>query len=161
MASLYEEQIRAEDTAYVLLTEHGSNSQAEAGSYFPELADYNGGVAGHLETLQRARESLDIPVIASLNGTTTEGWVEHARALEQAGAAAIELNVYSVPVDPQVSGADVERRTPDAALTRSTPTIPSASASGRRGCRRARRDWRSGCPDHPTTCRSRTSCARR
>ena len=111
MASLYEEQIRAEDTAYVMLTEHGSNSQAEAGSYFPELAGYNGGVAGHLETLQRAHESLDIPVIASLNGTTTEGWIEHARALEQAGAAAIELNVYSVPVDPLVSGAEVERRT--------------------------------------------------
>ena len=111
MASLYEEQIRAEDTAYALLTEHGSNSQAEAGSYFPELPDYDSGVSGHLETLQRASDALDIPVIASLNGTTSEGWVEHARALEQAGAAAIELNVYSVPVDPEVSGAEVERRT--------------------------------------------------
>jgi dihydroorotate dehydrogenase (fumarate) len=111
MASLYEEQIRAEDTAYALYTEHGSNSQPEAGSYFPELADYDSGVSGHLETLHRASESLDIPVIASLNGTTDEGWIGHARALEQAGAAAIELNVYSVPVDPAVSGAEVERRT--------------------------------------------------
>ena len=74
MSSLYEEQIRAEDTAYALYTEHGSNSQAEAGSYFPELADYDSGVSGHLETLQRASEALDIPVIASLNGTTAEGW---------------------------------------------------------------------------------------
>jgi dihydroorotate dehydrogenase (fumarate) len=111
MASLYEEQIRAEDTAYALLTEHGSNSQAEAGSYFPELPDYDSGVSGHLETLQRASDALDIPVIASLNGTTAEGWTGHARALEQAGASAIELNVYSVPVDPEVSGAEVERRT--------------------------------------------------
>ena len=111
MASLYEEQIRAEDTAYALYTEHGSNSQAEAGSYFPELPGYDSGVSGHLETLQRASDALDIPVIASLNGTTAEGWIGHARALEQAGAAAIELNVYSVPIDPAVSGAEVERRT--------------------------------------------------
>ena len=111
MASLYEEQIRAEDMAYALYTEHGSNSQAEAVSYFPELPDYDSGVSGHLETLQRASEALDIPVIASLNGTTAEGWIGHARGLEQAGAAAIELNVYSVPVDLATSGAEVERRT--------------------------------------------------
>ncbi len=111
MTSLYEEQIRAEDTAYALYTEHGSNSQPEAESYFPELADYDGGVSGYLETLHHATEALQIPVIASLNGTTSEGWIEHARRLEQAGAAAIELNVYSIPVDPAVSGAEVERRT--------------------------------------------------
>jgi len=113
MASLYEEQIRAEDTAYALYTEHGSNSQAEAGSYFPELSDYDCGVSGHLETLRRACEALDVPVIASLNGTTTEGWIGHARALEQAGAAAIELTLYSVPIELAVSGGEVERRTLD------------------------------------------------
>ena len=111
MASLYEEQTRAEDTAYALFTEHGSNSQSEAGSYFPELPDYDCGVSGHLETLRHASEALGIPVIASLNGTTAEGWTGHARALEEAGAAAIELNVYSVPIDPTVSGAEVERLT--------------------------------------------------
>jgi dihydroorotate dehydrogenase (fumarate) len=111
MASLFEEQIRAEDTAYALLTERGSHSQAEASSYFPELSDYDAGVSGHLDTLRRASEALDIPVIASLNGTTTEGWIEHARSLEQAGASALELNVYSVPVDATVSGAEVEQRT--------------------------------------------------
>ncbi|HEX7779073.1 MAG TPA: dihydroorotate dehydrogenase-like protein [Vicinamibacterales bacterium] len=110
MASLYEEQIRAEDTAYALYTEHGSNSQAEAGTYFPEIVDYNGGVSGHLETLRHAADALDIPVIASLNGTTSEGWITYARNLEQAGAAALELNVYSLPVDPAVSGADMERQ---------------------------------------------------
>ena len=110
MSSLFEEQIRAEDTAYALYTEHGSDSQAEAGSYFPELADYDAGVSGHLETLQRAASALDIPVIASLNGTTSEGWIAYARDLEHAGAAALELNVYSIPGDPAVSGAEVERR---------------------------------------------------
>ena len=113
MASLYEEQIRAEDTAYALYTEHGSNSQAETGSYFPELPEYDSGVSGHLETLRRSSEALDIPVIASLNGTTAEGWIDHARTLEQAGAAAIELNIYSVPIDLAVSGAEIERRTLD------------------------------------------------
>ncbi len=110
MSSLFEEQIRAEDTAYAQLTEHGSNSQAEAGSYFPELPGYNGGVSGHLDTLRRATEALKIPVIASLNGTTSEGWIEYASDLEQAGAAAIELNVYSIPIDAGVSGAEVEQR---------------------------------------------------
>ena len=111
MTSLYEEQIRAEDTAYARYTEHGSNSQAEAGSYFPEIPGYDSGVSGHLETLMRASEALDIPVIASLNGTTAEGWTGHARTFEQAGAAAIELNVYSVPIDFAATGAEVERRT--------------------------------------------------
>ncbi len=125
MTSLFEEQIRAEDTAYALFTEHGSNSQAEASHYFPELADYDGGVSGYLETLRRASEALDIPVIASLNGTTAEGWIEHARNLEQAGARAIELNVYSVPIDAAVSGAEVERRTLDIVRqVRSSVAIP-------------------------------------
>ena len=110
MASLYEEQIRAEDTAYAVYTEHGSYSQAEAPSYFPDLADYDRGVSGHLETLRRAAEALHIPVIASLNGTTTEGWIENARDLEQAGAAALELNIYSIPIDAAVSGAEIEQR---------------------------------------------------
>lgn len=127
MASLYEEQIRAEDTAYALYTEHGSNSQAEAGSYFPELPDYDSGVSGYLETLRRAAEALDIPVIASLNGTTAEGWIGNARALEQAGAAAIELNIYSVPVDPAISGAEVERRTLEIVKqVRATVKVPIA-----------------------------------
>ncbi len=111
MASLYEEQVRAEDTAYALYTEHGSDSQAEASSYFPDLPDYDGGVSGYLEMLRRASEALDIPVMASLNGTTAGGWTGYAREIEQAGAAAIELNIYSVPIDPAVSGAEIERRT--------------------------------------------------
>jgi dihydroorotate dehydrogenase (fumarate) len=127
MASIFEEQIRAEDTAYALYSELGSDSQAEASTYFPELADYDGGVSGHLETLQRATGALDIPVIASLNGTTSEGWIEYAGRLEQAGAAAIELNIYSIPVDLAVSGAEVEQRYLDIVReVRSTVRIPIA-----------------------------------
>jgi len=110
MASMYEEQIRADDTAYALCTEEGAYSQAEASSYFPELPDYRWGVSGHLETLRRASESLDIPVIASLNGTTRDGWLEYATLLEQAGASALEINLFIVPAKLEMSGRDVEAR---------------------------------------------------
>ena len=106
MASLYEEQIRAEDTAYALYTEHGSDSQAEAAAIFPSSRTTTAACPGISRRSAGRRAALDIPVIASLNGTTSEGWIEHARALEQAGAAAIELNVYSIPIDLAVSGAE-------------------------------------------------------
>ena len=110
MPSLFEEQIHAEDTAYTMYTEHGSYSQSEAGTYFPELPDYDRGVAGHLDTLRRAVAAVDIPVIASLNGVTTEGWMGYAARLEQAGAAAVELNLYFIPADATVSGDAIEAR---------------------------------------------------
>ena len=109
MISLHEEQVRGEDTAYALLTEHGSLSQSEASSYFPELPGYQYGTSGHLESLRRASEALDIPIIASLNGTSGAGWTEYAKALEQAGAAALELNIFLVPSDGS-TGAEVEAR---------------------------------------------------
>jgi len=110
MASLYEEQVRAEDTHYALLTEVTADSNAEAATFFPELPDYRHGVSGHLETLRRAAEALDIPVIASLNGISDDGWLDYAVQLEQAGAAALELNLYLLPTDLAVSGRDIERR---------------------------------------------------
>jgi dihydroorotate dehydrogenase (fumarate) len=110
MPSLFEDKIRAEDTAYAMYTEHGSYSQSEARSYFPELPDYDNGVSGHLDTVRRAVEAVDIPVIASLNATTTDGWINYAARLEQAGAAALELNMYYIPADATVSGQDVEAR---------------------------------------------------
>jgi dihydroorotate dehydrogenase (fumarate) len=110
MPSLFEEQVRAEDTAYAMYTEHGSYSQSEAGSYFPELSDYDRGVSGHLDTVRRAVDAVGIPVIASLNAMTAEGWVDYAARLEQAGAAALELNMYFIPADATVSGHDVEAR---------------------------------------------------
>jgi dihydroorotate dehydrogenase (fumarate) len=110
MASLYEEQIRAEDTHYAMFTEYTAGCHPEAATYFPELPDYRHGVSGHLDTLRRAAEALDIPVIASLNGVSDDGWLDYAIELEQAGAAALELNLYVLPTDLTVSGQDVERR---------------------------------------------------
>lgn len=108
MASLFEEQVLAEDTAYAMYTEHGSYSQPESGTYFPVIPGYDHGVSGHLDTLRRAVEAVDIPVIASLNAVTTEGWVAYSAKLEQAGAAALELNVHFIPADPAMSSQDVE-----------------------------------------------------
>jgi len=110
VASLYEEQIRGDDAVYATLTENSANLSPEAGSYFPELPDYWYGVSGHLDTIRRAVESLEIPVIASLNGVSDTGWLDFAVQLEQAGAAALELNLYILPTDFAVSGSDIETR---------------------------------------------------
>ncbi len=115
MPSIYEEEIVAEDTAYTELVEQGSWTQPEAaGGYFPELTAFRvGGLDARLETLRRAVNSCSIPIIASLNGSTPEGWTSFARDLEQAGAAAIELNLYRVPTDHNESAAEVEQRSVD------------------------------------------------
>ncbi len=110
VASLYEEQIRAEDTNYAMHTEYTAGCHPEAATYFPELPDYRDGVSGHLETVRRAVEALDIPVIASLNGISDDGWLDFAVQLEQAGAAALELNLYLLPHDLAESGRDMEQR---------------------------------------------------
>lgn len=110
MLSLYEEQVRAADTKYAVMTEHTAGLHPEAGTYFPELPEYRYGVSGHLETLRRAADALDIPVIASLNGISDNGWLDLAVELEQAGAAAIELNLYLLPPDPSVTAPEVEHR---------------------------------------------------
>jgi dihydroorotate dehydrogenase (fumarate) len=108
MASIYEEEILADDAAYAWLSEQGAYMQPEAANYFPKIPAYAGGLEARLDTLRRAVEAVHIPVIASLNGSTHEGWVEFARELERAGAAAIELNLYRVPADPRESGAALE-----------------------------------------------------
>ncbi len=108
MASLFEEQVRAEDTAYAMYTDQGSYSQPEAGRYFPEVPDYDEGVSGYLNTVRRAVEAVNIPVIASLNAMTLEGWTDYASRLAEAGAAALELNVHFIPAAPGMTGRDVE-----------------------------------------------------
>ena len=101
------------------------NRNPEAGTYFPELPDYWYGVSGHLDTVRRAAESLDIPVIASLNGVSDAGWLDFATQLERAGAAALELNLYILPTDFAVSGTDIENRYLDIVRhVKSKVTIP-------------------------------------
>ncbi len=112
MPSIYEEEIEAEDDAFEALVERGSLTQPEAaGGYFPDMTAFRlGGLEARLETLRRAAEACAIPIIASLNGSTPEGWTAFARDLEAAGAAAIELDLYRVPTDPRETGAEVEAR---------------------------------------------------
>jgi dihydroorotate dehydrogenase (fumarate) len=108
--SLFEEQLRREAAQNAALADAGTESFAESLSYFPSAADADPGPRRYLDLLERAVAAVDVPVIASLNGSTTGGWTSYATALEQAGAAAIELNIYHLPGDPLFPGRDVEQR---------------------------------------------------
>ncbi len=108
MPSLFEEQIEHDEMAINRFYEHGAESFPEALSYFPEMNDYNTGPDAYLCHIEEAKRSLSIPVIGSLNGTSKGGWVEYGRSIQDAGADALELNVYDVVTDPQLTAADVE-----------------------------------------------------
>src|ERR1022692_2231216 len=113
--SLFEEQLRQEATRNARLADAGSESFAESLSYFPAAAAESGaaeeaGPRQYLSLLERAATAVEIPVIGSLNGVTPGGWTSYARAMQDAGAAAIELNIYFIPGDPRISGRDVEQR---------------------------------------------------
>jgi dihydroorotate dehydrogenase (fumarate) len=110
LPSLFEEQIRQEQQMIDRLATTGADSFAEALTYFPAPESYTIGPAVYLETIHRAAQAVDIPVVASLNGITDEGWLQYARQMEEAGAAAIELNIYFVATDPGVAGREVEDR---------------------------------------------------
>jgi len=110
MYSLFEEQIAHEAEELDHYLRYGTESFAEALSYFPETAEYNLGPGSYVDLLAKAKKSLGIPVIGSLNGISVGGWVNYAKQLQAAGADAIELNVYYIPTDPLLSSADVEGR---------------------------------------------------
>jgi dihydroorotate dehydrogenase (fumarate) len=110
LPSLFEEQIDQEAFAFDAIRDQGTNVFVEAQSYLPELDDDDTGPSRHLALVERARERLTVPVIASLNGVTPGGWVRYARYLVDAGAHAIELNLYDVVTDPHVDAAAVEHR---------------------------------------------------
>ena len=110
LPSLFEEQITHEGRALEHFTSFGSESYSEAISYFPEQADFHIGPDKYLELIRKGRAALDIPIIASLNGVSAGGWTDWARQLEQAGAQALELNVYYIPTDPNKSSNEVEEQ---------------------------------------------------
>jgi dihydroorotate dehydrogenase (fumarate) len=130
--SLFEEQLRQEATRNARLADAGSESFAESLSYFPAAAAESGaaeeaGPRQYLSLLERAATAVEIPVIGSLNGVTPGGWTSYARAMQDAGAAAIELNIYYVPGDPRISGRDVEQRHIDILRkVKSAVTVPVA-----------------------------------
>ncbi|MFZ2880398.1 MAG: dihydroorotate dehydrogenase-like protein [Phototrophicaceae bacterium] len=107
--SLFEEQIRQEQLALFHHTTYHSDSHAEALSYFPEVGEYHTDSRGYLNLIRRAKEAVDIPIIASLNGTTPGRWTRTAALIDQAGADALDLNLYSIPTSPQITGDEVER----------------------------------------------------
>jgi dihydroorotate dehydrogenase (fumarate) len=108
--SLFEEQLLREAAQNSRLVDAGAESFAEALSYFPAVAEEEPGPRRYLSLLERAAAAVDVPVIASLNGVTPGGWADHAEAVQAAGAAAIELNIYYLPGDAHISGRDVEQR---------------------------------------------------
>jgi dihydroorotate dehydrogenase (fumarate) len=110
MHSLFEEQILIESRELDRYLSQGSESYGEALEYFPDLPSYEIGPEAYLELIRKAREAVSIPVIGSLNGCTPSGWVEYAKQIEQAGAHAIELNVYFLATDPGMSALDVENK---------------------------------------------------
>jgi len=108
MYSLFEEQIDLEALAQHDFLERTVFMSAEATSYFPKAADYNRGPDGYLELIRQAKESVSVPIIGSLNGVTTGGWTRYARLIEQAGADALELNIYLIPTRLNLTSDGVE-----------------------------------------------------
>jgi len=125
MHSLFEEQITHEDEALDHYKSYGTESYAEALSYFPDTGDYHFGPEEYLELVAKASSKLKIPIIASLNGVTPGGWTDYAKKIAEAGASALELNVYYIPTDGALSGVEVEDRYVDILKqVRSTVRIP-------------------------------------
>mgnify|MGYP006274970561 FL=1 len=105
--SLFEEQLQFEKEELNHFLEHGAESFAEALSYFPEAEEYHLGPEGYLEHIRRCKESVDIPIIGSLNGVSLGGWIEYAKKMEEAGADALELNIYYIPTRADLTAQKV------------------------------------------------------
>ncbi len=110
MHSLFEEQIEYETLEFQRVHERGTDSFAEALTYFPNLDDYRLGPQDYVDHVAQAKKTVGVPIIASLNGITPGGWIRYAKMLQDAGADALELNVYYIAADMNLSGAEVEQK---------------------------------------------------
>ncbi len=108
MYSLFEEQIIHDSLELDYYLTRGTNHYAEALSYLPDIGTYSIGPESYLDNLRQIKEAVSIPVIGSLNGVSTGGWIEYAHKIEEAGADALELNIYYLPQDPELTGAEIE-----------------------------------------------------
>ena len=106
--SLFEEQLRQESLELEHHMASGTDSFAEAASFFPQPAEFHLGPEGYLNHIRKAKDVVGIPIIASLNGTTVGGWTQYAKLIEEAGADALECNIYSIPSDPDLTSAAIE-----------------------------------------------------
>ena len=107
--SLFEEQLRQEALELERDLNAGTESFAESLTYFPRTSEFHTGSEGYLNHIRKAKEAVAIPIIASLNGSTLGGWTKFARQVEQAGADAIECNIYFIPTNTEIDGAEVEK----------------------------------------------------
>lgn len=127
MFSIFEEQVKHDAAVLEQGLSAGTESFAEALSYFPAAADYRVGPEKYLDLIRKAVEAVDIPVIGSLNGVSQEGWIGYAKQIQAAGASALELNVYHIPTDPDQTGALVEQMYVDVLkAVKAAVTIPVA-----------------------------------
>jgi dihydroorotate dehydrogenase (fumarate) len=131
LPSLFEEQILHEEQELNRLYEQQAESFGEALSYFPEATEYRSAPQEYLSTLEQAKKDATVPIIASLNGCSTGGWTKYAKSMQDAGADALELNVYFVPTDPELTSSDVEKRYIDLVQSvRESVSIPMAVKIG-------------------------------
>jgi dihydroorotate dehydrogenase (fumarate) len=109
MYSLFEEQITHESLALDHFLNRGTETFAESLTYFPDLEHYNIGPEAYLELIHKAKQAVGIPVIGSLNGVSSGGWVDYAKKIEEAGADALELNMYYIATDPGITSQELEQ----------------------------------------------------
>jgi dihydroorotate dehydrogenase (fumarate) len=125
--SLFEEQLRLERYELHHHLTHGTESFPESLTYFPEPAEFQVGPEQYLKHIAKAKAAVNIPIIASLNGSTPGGWTDYAKRIQQAGADAIELNIYSIPTDVELTAADIEKEYAQIVKSvKSAVTIPVA-----------------------------------
>ena len=127
MHSLFEEQIKREAVQITDAVPPTAQTFESAASYFPKQREFPSGPHGYLEHLNRIKSAVRVPVIASLNGTTPDGWLKYSKLIEDAGADALELNIYYLPTDPKETGAAAEQRVLDSVrIVKGTVSIPVA-----------------------------------
>jgi len=127
LPSLFEEQINIESRVLDRFLQQGTESFAESLTYFPDMTGYNLGPEGYCEHVRRAKAAVDIPIIGSINGSSVGGWTEYARKIQDAGADALELNIYYIPTSTDQTGEEVEKLYCDLVTTvKSSLRIPVA-----------------------------------
>jgi dihydroorotate dehydrogenase (fumarate) len=131
LPSLFEEQINIESRVLDQFLQQGTESFAESLTYFPDLTGYNLGPEGYCEHVRRAKSTVGIPIIASLNGSSIGGWIDYAKKIQDAGADALELNIYYIPTSVDQTCAEVEKLYCDLVATvKSSLSIPVAVKIG-------------------------------
>jgi dihydroorotate dehydrogenase (fumarate) len=127
LPSLFEEQINIESSELNLFLQQGTESFAESLTYFPDMTGYNLGPDGYCEHVRRAKAAVGIPIIGSLNGSSIGGWIQYAKKIQDAGADALELNIYYIPTSAELTGEEVEKLYSDLVSTvKSSLHIPVA-----------------------------------